>query len=81
MARHSAQRIPRTCAQLESELASINELARTSRDNEEAVALVRQIDIKWGSENGAEVPSRTLNCAPHLANHTIRDHAPALAGN
>jgi hypothetical protein len=32
------------CAHLESELASINELARTFRDNEEAAALVRQID-------------------------------------
>jgi hypothetical protein len=29
---------------LESELASINELARTFRDNEEPAALVRQID-------------------------------------
>ena len=32
------------CAHLESELASINELARTFRDNEEPAALVRQID-------------------------------------
>ena len=32
------------CAHLESELGSINELARTFRDNEEAAALVRQID-------------------------------------
>ena len=35
-------------ARLESELASINELARTSRDNEEAAALVRQIDHRIG---------------------------------
>ena len=32
------------CAHLESELASINELARMFRDNEEPAALVRQID-------------------------------------
>ena len=32
------------CAHLESELASINELARTFRDNEEPAALGRQID-------------------------------------
>jgi hypothetical protein len=45
MAWHSARWIPRrACAHLESELASINELARTFRDNEEAAALVRQID-------------------------------------
>ena len=45
MARHSARRIPRmACTHLESELASINELARTFRDNEEPAALVREID-------------------------------------
>jgi hypothetical protein len=51
------------CAHLESELASINELARTLRDNGEADALVRQIDdriaelkIRRSGENAAEVP-------------------------
>jgi hypothetical protein len=50
------------CAHLESELASINKLARTFRDNEEPAALVRQIDDRI-----AELKRRYQNhscCAP-----------------
>ena len=39
------------CAHLESELASINELARTFRDNEEPAALVLQIDDRVAKLN------------------------------